>query len=811
MKIYAVDRTTVVKDYFDLSILDNLKAGLDFEFDCSRYGYYVVQLLVLPSYSAKSIKISTDVLVGNDKEIDKAVTCFNTQGTDANGHKFERSISLNEGELKPIFIGLDFSKAEIGSYHTYVTIGDKKVKLTFNLNDSLVFNEGYDKGTTLARLNWLNSTAHINKKIVKAYEAIVIERNTLSFTGKKASFGNDGLIENVESYFGESNFLEEGVTKQLFSRPIDLEIDGQKVKYNKIKIVPRANTALITADGRSEKLKVDVTAKALYEGALNYHIKLTAEKDVIIPDVRLNMYFASATYLVGLGKEGGKLNENVNFKWDQNRASDVVFIGDINCGAVVRFKDGENYEVPVYNLFAHTPTTVPVESWDNYGKGGINVTCTEEGATLTAYTGKKIISAGKSIDLYFDVHLTPFRPVNLKEVFANRMGYDGVELTYANILNRAKMDKVGYVCLKNAGELNQFVNYPFDKVEELKTLALEAHKRGLGLGISYGLRDLSTKARETFVYKALGDEIILRTDNHADTDKVLVEYLGEGATESQKLTYHVNQILDAKDMSYYTVPHSRMDNFFVEGVDYLVHYADIDAISMENPAISRKTAERIAKSVTSKRGGKGIVELKVNSRNNDKNGYANTLYSYVDVIPFANKLYMSKGFDLSRDPDYVLTEVSGLIFGMTADSHYDAGVSRSLVYGMMPKFGEDEAISRALGDINKIFNDFGIENATMKGFWDKTNPVKVDNAKVYCTSYLNGGDMIAVFYNANDKTTTFEVGVENKFNFTTLGKKVYAPQIEGMQSEKKVSFGKPMKLKAHSGLIVYVKKRRKSK
>ena len=230
MKNYALDRTAIIRDYFDLSILNNLKSGLDFEFDCSRYGYFVVQLLVLPSYSAKAIKVTTEALYGDDKEIEKAVTCFNSQGVDANGRKFERTISLNEGEIKPIFIGLSFTKAEIGSYYTYVTIWDKKVKLTFNLNDSLVFNEGYDKGSTLARLNWLNSTAHIDKKIVKAYEAIVIERNTLSFTGKKASFGNDGFIENVESYFGESNFLEDEVTNKLFSQPIDLQIDGQKVK-----------------------------------------------------------------------------------------------------------------------------------------------------------------------------------------------------------------------------------------------------------------------------------------------------------------------------------------------------------------------------------------------------------------------------------------------------------------------------------------------------------------------------------------------------------------------------------------------------
>ena len=124
---------------------------------------------------------------------------------------------------------------------------------------------------------------------------------------------------------------------------------------------------------------------------------------------------------------------------------------------------------------------------------------------------------------------------------------------------------------------------------------------------------------------------------------------------------------------------------------------------------------------------------------------------------------------------------------------------------MMPKYGEDETYSRAIADINKLFDEFGMENAEFKGFWDKSNPFKVDNQNVYCSSYVNGADMIAVFYNANNRTTSFEVGIENKFGYTSLGKKVKAPEIEGLQTAKKVNFGKPMKLKAGQGLIVYVK------
>ncbi len=805
MKIYCIDRNTVVKDYYDHSILNGLQDGREFSFTTSRYGYFVVQLLVLPSYDTKGLEVTTTGLFGADKEIEKAVTCFNTQGVDVKGNRFTRKLPLLEGELKPVFIGCDFQKANIGEYYTFVTIGDQKIKLNFSLTDELIFNEGYDKGSTLARLNWLNSTDYRDKKIIQGYEAIGVEKNALTFTGKRVTFTSDGLIENVESYFGESNALEEEVTKTLFSRPIELLIDGQKVKYNKIKLATRTNRATIAGDGRSDKLKVDINGKATYEGIIYYDVKITAEEDAILPNVKLNLYFAQASYLMGLGREGGRLTENIDYKWSKERACGNVFIGDINCGAVVRLKNSNKHATPIYNLYNDTPYEVPKTTWDNYGKGGITLTRTQEGATFSVYTGKMIIKQGDCVHLYFDIALTPFKPLSLKEMFGNRLGQDGVEITYSNMLMRAKQDGIKYLSLRNAGVLNPYINYPFDKVEELKTLALEAHKKGIGLGISYGLRDLSTKARETFVYKALGDEIIYRGDS-SNNEPILTEYLGEGVVEADKITYLRMDIGAGKDMSYYTAPRSRMDNFFVAGVDYLINYADLDAISMENPTISRTTMERVAKCVTSKRTGTGVIELGISNRFNEKNGYTNSLNAYVDVLPFINKLYVGNGYDFSRDPNYVLTEMSGVLFGMSADSHVSAGITRSLIYGMMPKYGNDETISRALGDINKLFADFEIENAELKGFWDKTNPVKVDNEKIYCTSYINGANMILIFYNSNDKTTVFEVGVENKFGYTTLGKKVRAPEIEGLQTAKKVNFGKPMKLKAHQGLIVYVKK-----
>ena len=73
MKIYCLDRQTVVKDFYDYSILKGLKNGREFDFTVSRYGYYVVQLLVKPSYDSRGVKVLTENLYGENKEIERAI------------------------------------------------------------------------------------------------------------------------------------------------------------------------------------------------------------------------------------------------------------------------------------------------------------------------------------------------------------------------------------------------------------------------------------------------------------------------------------------------------------------------------------------------------------------------------------------------------------------------------------------------------------------------------------------------------------------------------------------------------------------
>lgn len=770
MKIYSVDRKTVIRDRRDLSVLDNLTDAREFHFAPSRHGYFIVELLLHAEYDA-AIAVETRPLEGEDgKKFEKAVTCFNSAGVGADGKKFERKVAVTAGRITPLFIGVDLSRASICKYRTDVVIDGESVSLVFDLSDKLVFNEGMCDGDGLSRLKWLNSTDYMDKRLLPGFNAVSADKNSVSFTGKRAYFTGDGFLGDVESYYSESNALTDEVTASLFTRPMEFLTDGQKIKYNRIKITDKPDSAVITSDGRSEKLHVTVEARAHYEGVLRYSVKVDALDDVIVDNIRLCAYFACADFVAGMGAAPGAFTD---IKYDWNTPGyDTVFVGNVNCGARIRFRNnrGEN-DYPVYGAYAETCAVTPSETWANFGKGGVTVSKTEEGAELCAYTGKMVFAKGDAKEFLFDIHLTPFMPVDLKKSLGTRVYHIGADAVNVEF-EKANAYRANAVSAGVPSDENKYVKNALDDIEGLKKLSLESHKRNLAFGLSYGSGVLTDKAKEYHAFKAFDGEILF--DEYRSD-------LGEFG--------HV-------------VPGSRYDNFYVESLKHLIDVADIDFVSLDNPSLTPVTAERIQKCMTRKRGG-GFTELVANNRSELPDGATDTLLTYADILPFVSGLVV-KGFTAEQSLDYSLMAMSGVPYGITSRCHAGYGICRALLAGMLPDSCADAEEAEAVEDINKLFADFDIGNAELKGYWDKTNPVSADNANVYCTSYINGKNMIAVIYNDSDKKVTFEVGVENKLGFTTVGKKVRRPEIRNMQKGRSFNIGKAVKLGPKSGVIVSV-------
>ena len=238
MKIFAPDRSTAVTDYLNYEQLKDCPKGNSFRFVASMHEYYIVQLVALSDFDIGKVKITTESLhsLSGEKDVERAVTCLNTEKIMPNGEKTVSDISLHAGVLQPLFFGINFKRAKMGEYYTVVAIGEEKVRLQFKVTDELVFLSGTFDKNRLSRLGWLNSTKYLDKRPLKTFEEISVSKNVVKLTGKELTFGNDGFIEQVDFYFDKSNGLSDEVETRLFSRPMDFVLEGQKFKYNKVKI-----------------------------------------------------------------------------------------------------------------------------------------------------------------------------------------------------------------------------------------------------------------------------------------------------------------------------------------------------------------------------------------------------------------------------------------------------------------------------------------------------------------------------------------------------------------------------------------------
>lgn len=808
MKIFSLDRSIVIEDYYDLSITNNLQDSKRFAYECSRHEYYIVQLLLLPDYSTDKLSIVPGPLVSNKHSAPGVITCFNTEGVDNTGKKFTKTIPIKEGVLQPILIGCDFSRAETGKHEVKIRIGKENIYLSFELNDDLVFNEGVDSKTSLAKLKWLNSTIAKNIQIAEDLDALETSEDTIKFAGKVVHFSSDGLIKNAESLFNESNTIEKDVQTRLFYKPMELIIDSKKMGYAKLRIAGKGNKAQITSEGRGDGIRAEIYSEVFYEGALNYEIKITAVNDFVTQNIALNLFFDKPQFVVGVGGRARKIVGNTEFKWDKSKNQNEVFIGKINCGARIKLS-GENESSTVVGYFKQFPAAPP-DCWFNGGRGGMSLSETKEGAKLSVNTGRIILPAGDKMVLKFSILLTPFKELNLKKSLLLRIGRDQIEPTYDKMIDRSEKDGLTYMNITYGGEANPYLNFPFPYVKAISALARRLHEKGLGISLSYNLREISTQSREIYAYKALGDELLLRSGDESVTNAEQTKMLGSDVIIDKVVRYTAGKRKGTNDYAVIGTPSSRLDNYFIEGINYFIKNADIDAISMRDANLNRLTMERIKKIMGKIKGIPGIIEMQISDQYNDRCGYANSLNYYADILPFLDKVWLDRSFEgVIDDPSGILFEASGIPYGISATGPENSSVIKCLMFAMLPKYGLDQNTSISLGSIYKILNNFEVENATFYGHWDSRNPFLTDNPSVLCSCYKNGENMLVVVYNFSNKKVEFELGIESKLGYTSKGKKVYAPRISGEQRARKLNLGKSKKLKAGAGMVFMITEKTK--
>ncbi|MGI6593751.1 MAG: glycoside hydrolase domain-containing protein [Christensenellales bacterium] len=798
MDIYNLDKSIMIQNPRDLTILEGLVPNKEYVFSPSRHEYFIVKLVLLADYNLQNVSIKTGCLFSEDDTIEGAVTCLNTNGFDSFGNKFSAKISLIENILQPIYIGVSFKKAKLQTYKTEITVGDDKVVLVFNLTDELVFDEGFNEAERLARLKWLNSKRAWSNDVLPNYKRVVLNANEIDILGHKIVVDKKGMIEDVKSYYDESNALTNDIQKNLFYKPMRLDIEGVKLKFDECKMSSKPAFVDTHVESFSDNNKVVIESRIKYDGSIAYKINVSTLNELLISNLSLKLFFKSSSYFMGLENLPKKIDENfaMNVNLDVGKPVQHFFVGDVNSGAKIKLAPfAFNESIASYNC---TQRDLPSNLWINFGKGKVNINKTKEGVEVDISTGAIVAFKNKDLTLEFCINLTPCKELSSNNILGLRIAETQIFKDYAQAIKEVESANMEYIIVSPGIRYYKYLNYPLEDLKGLAAIASEARHNNLSTGLKYGLRSISSKNIITKVFNGFSNELIIKqfdSDKNAPPKNMF--------ERSPVVDVEAKQIKAYKDEQLLLRPQSRMNNYYVESLSFLQNAINLRCVSMKNPTIDSLTMERARKTLTKSRQNQGIIELELTSQFNKANAFSLALCSYAEVLPFVDKLWYNDNFDYSYDIYTLLLGRTGVPFGVATTFPANTPIALSLLFGALPKYGVESLSSEVINHFYKNVDKYDFINSNFYGFWDTSNPIRIDHSNVYASCFESNGNLLVSVFNYSDKKVKFEIGVETKLGVSVANKKVFAPFLGIEQADKQIDVTKPLSLLPFSGVVFF--------
>ncbi len=768
----------------------------------------------------------SDLKSNNGDEIISAslMTCFNTGGIDYQGNNFTKKVSVQAGRIQSLWMGVDLTNIGVGNYSGTVSIvaqGEKKViPIRLKVSGEIVPNHGYNEGVRLSRLNWLNSTVGINEEITKGYVPVQVDGNRISILGRSLDISDNGLPSSIISYFSESNQSIEDHGKPIINNPVRFIIektDGGVIKLDpgQLKFIEQTPSKVVwKVINRSNEFDLECTGRMEFDGFVDYQLRLKSKVPLNVKDIRLEIPIVKekTEYMMGLGHEGGFRIPDWKWKWNVSKNQDMLWVGAVNGGVRVKWK-AENYVRPLVNIYYEFgPLKLP-PSWGNEGKGGVDISERNGDIKINAYSGIREIKKGDVLNYDFELLITPFKLIDKQKQFGDRYYADHVPKS-TNKIDIAQDLGANIIDIHHAEELNPFLNYPYPDgiMDEQIQFVKRAHKEDLRVRMYYETRLLSKYAPEFWAFNSLNGEILFPGPGN-DTRTVRypngpIEWFIENMREKYLPGWYVKVrhgiFKDTLDMSLVTTPDSRLNNFYVAGLDWMVQNIGVDGAYIDDTALDRIALQRSRKVIDRYRP-EGRLDLHTWNHYHKWAGFASCLNLYMDLLPYFDMLWIGEGRDYNRDPDHWLVEVSGIPFGLSSQMLHDGGNPWcGMVYGMTNRAGWKGSIPPT--QIWKFWDKYKIENKEMIGYWHRNSPIVCTNPMVKATIYKGADESIISVANWSDQdiVTTLkidwaEIGLDSR----TVD--IFIPEIEHFQTEQLPESLNDITIPGRKGYLILIK------
>ena len=773
--------------------------------EADRGEYYTYQLGVYALQHLEDLTVEFGELKdgkGNSITANNS-SCINTSGVDYTGVPFTKTVDVPANKVQALWCGIDVPKnIAAGIYKGNITIRTKNtapatIAVTLTVADKILTDAGISEPWKQTRLKWLNSTMAQENTVIAPYTALQVQDSSISLLGRKLILNNSGFPAQIQTFFNEEMT---GYTEQpnnMLIEPVHFHFtgaDGKDLKWKNGGLeftAKSAGTVTWKASNMTDKLQMDVNASLEFDGFMTYTVKVTALEDVSLKEINMHIPFVPAfpKLMMGLGQKGGNRPDSIGWKWDvATKNQDGAWIGAVNGGLQFSLRD-EKYVRPLNtNFYLQKPLLLP-SSWGNANKGGISIALKGKSVLVNNYSGERKMKKGDVLYYNFTLLITPFHTINTNFQWATRFYHK-----YEN-LDTIRANGATVVNIHHATPINPWINYPFIEYQKMKSYIDSAHALGLKVKIYNTVRELSNHAYETFPMRSLGHEI------YSPGKSGGFSWLQEHVSDDYIAAWFVPEI---KDAAIVNSGMSRWHNYYVEGMNWLTQNVGIDGIYLDDVAFDRVTMKRI-KRVLTKDGHPGIIDLHSANQYNKNDGFNNSANLYMEHFPYLNRLWFGEYFDYENNsPDFFLTEVSGIPFGLMGEMLEHGGNPwRGMIYGMTNRFPwSEDADPRPIW---KFWDGFGMQGTEMIGYWSNNCPVKTNNEKVLATVYKKNGTALISIASWADADTDVQLKIDwNKLGIDPAKATIIAQEIKNFQSAKVFAVNETIPIEKGKGWLLIV-------
>jgi len=769
---------------------------------------YAYQLGIYPiTKDIDDVKITfSDLKSKSGKQISsKLMSCLNTDGADFKGGKFNKQVVVAKGNVQALWCLVNVpANALPGTYEGFVNVSAKnaentKIGVRLKVDNSIAVNGGVNEPWKQTRLTWLNSTLAQKNDVIKPYIPLVVKDNAITLLGRRVVLDKTGFPQKIETYFTPEMTSFSDKAKEVIVSPVSLIAENKNglenwasagAKFTEV----QPGTVKWAVTNTSADLQMDVNGLLEFDGFSEYTVKVTALKDIDLKDIRMEIPFNkdAAKYIIGLNLKGEKRPESYDWKWDvAHKNQDGAWLGDVNAGLQFSLRD-ENYIRPLNtNFYLQKPLLLPT-SWGNDNKGGIRISENSDRVMVNNYSGPRTMKKGDVLYYNFNLLITPFHPINTDFQWATRFYHkynniDSIKATGATVIN-----------IHHGTPINPYINYPFIAHDAMKAYIDEAHQKGLKVKIYNTVRELSNSAYETFAMRSLGYEIY--STGKGGGYSWLQEHLGDDYIAA----WYVPEVHDAAIVNSGM---SRWHNYYVEGMNWLVQNVGIDGIYLDDVAFDRTTMKRI-KRVLTQNGHPGIIDLHSANQYDKSDGFNNSANLYMEHFPYLNRLWFGEYFDYENNkPDFFLTEVSGIPFGLMGEMLQGGGNPwRGMVYGMTNRMPwSDNADPRPIW---KVWDSFGMQGTKMIGYWVENNPVKTNNPEVLATIYKKDKAVLVSIASWAKEDTNVKLSIDWKaLGLDPAKASITASEVKNFQQAASFKDGQDIAVEKGRGWLLVIKEK----